>query len=229
MATITEYTLKMTEGSDVYTMRPMILSDKTFFLETMADFPYEVSGIDRERAFDKFIYMWVTSFQDFDFPIQKVTEKTITFIISKNDTPFCMTKTTYDYNCDGEKGECLYERDPVVAFHPSQRGKGLYRKYLDIGHYWTYEVVGVNYSTYETYDHVVQIKKIQKEKSWEYKETRSAGDQNRKHVFENTKEQYTQPSGYTFELSKETYDLTNARYATPAVQATYLAWDSNLT
>ena len=88
MATITEYTLKMTEGSDVYTMRPMILSDKTFFLETMADFPYEVSGIDRERAFDKFIYMWVTSFQDFDFPIQKVTEKTTTFIISKNDTPF---------------------------------------------------------------------------------------------------------------------------------------------
>ena len=29
MATITEHTIKMTEGSDVYIMRPMILSDKT--------------------------------------------------------------------------------------------------------------------------------------------------------------------------------------------------------
>ena len=66
MATVTEYTYKMTEGSDVYTRRPMIMSDKTFFLETMEDFPYEVSGIDRARAFDKFMYTWVKSFKDFE-------------------------------------------------------------------------------------------------------------------------------------------------------------------
>ena len=75
MGTVTEYTLKMTEGSDVYTMRPMILSDKTFFLETMADFPYEVSGIDRSRAFDKFIYMWVTSLTTLTFLYKKLQKK----------------------------------------------------------------------------------------------------------------------------------------------------------
>ena len=227
MATITEHTIKMTEGSDVYIMRPMILSDKTFFIETMADFPYEANGVDSSRTFDKYMYMWVTSFQDFDFPIQKGTFKVQTFILSKNNTPFCMTKFIYDYNC--YDGDSLYEKDPVVAFHPSQRGKGLYRKYLDICHYWTYVHVGIEYSIYETYDKVVQIKKIQKEKNWEYKETLPAGLQTTKHVFKNTKAQYSQPSGYTFEVTKATYDLTNERYATPSVQATYLSWDSGLT
>ena len=227
MATVTEYTYKMTEGSDVYIRRPMILSDKTFFLETMEDFPYEVSGIDRARAFDKFMYMWVTSFQDFELPVQPITEKTMTSITSKNGVPFAMSKVTYDYNCEGQ--DKLFERDAVVAFHPSQRGKGLYRKYLDIGHAWLYGIIGVEYSTYETYDHVIQVKKIQKEKNWEYLETREAGDQNRKHVFKNTKEQYSTPSQYTFELTKETYDLTNERYATPAIQTLYTSWDADLT
>ena len=152
MATITEHTIKMTEGSDVYIMRPMLLSDKTFFIETMADFPYEKTGVNSERTFDKYVYSWVMCFKDSDFPIAKGHEKVSTFIISKNDTPFCMTKLTYD-NFTGT----LYERDPVVAFHPSQRGKGLYRKYLDICHYWTYVQVGIEYSTYQTYDKVVQI------------------------------------------------------------------------
>ena len=223
MATITEHTIKMTEGSDVYIMRPMLLSDKTFFIETMADFPYEKTGVNSERTFDKYVYSWVMCFKDSDFPIAKGHEKVYTFIISKNDTPFCMTKLTYD-NFTGT----LYERDPVVAFHPSQRGKGLYRKYLDITHYWSYTQVGIEYSTYETYDKVVQIKKIQKEKGWEYKETLPAGLQNTKHIFKNTKAQYSQPSGYTFEVTKATYDLTNERYSTPAVQATYLTWDSGL-
>lgn len=227
MATITENTLTMTEGSDVYTMRPMLLSDKTFFTETMADFPYEASGVDTSRSFDKYMIMWVSCFQDSDYPIQKGTEKVSTSIILKNNVPFCMTKHTYDYNCH-EGNTVLFERDPVVAFHPSQRGKGLYRKYLDITHYWIYIFVGVEYSTYETYDKVVQIKKIQKEKNWQYLNTKSAGLQGTKHVFKNTKDQYSQPSGYTFKVTKATYDLTNERYATPAVQATYLAWDSGL-
>lgn len=227
MAIITEYTYKMTEGSDVYIWRPMILSDKTFFLETMEDFPYEVSGIDRARAFDKFIYTWVKSFRDFELPVQPSTEKTTSSIISKNGVPFAICKHTYDYNCTGQ--DKLFARASVVAFHPSQRGKGLYRKYLDILHAWLYGIISIEYRTYEVYDHVTPIKKIQKEKSWEYLETRSAGNQNRKHVFKNTKEQYSTPSQYTFELTKETYDLTNERYATPAVQATYLSWDSDLT
>jgi len=227
MAIITEYTYKMTEGSDVYIWRPMILSDKTFFLETMEDFPYEVSGIDRARAFDKFIYTWVKSFRDFELPVQPSTEKTTSSIISKNGVPFAICKHTYDYNCTGQ--DKLFARASVVAFHPSQRGKGLYRKYLDILHAWLYGIISIEYRTYEVYDHVTPIKKIQKEKSWEYLETRLAGNQNRKHVFKNTKEQYSTPSQYTFELTKETYDLTNERYATPAVQATYLSWDSDLT
>ena len=203
MATVTEYTYKMTEGSDVYIRRPMILSDKTFFLETMEDFPYEVSGIDRARAFDKFMYMWVTSFQDFELPVQPITEKTMTSITSKNGVPFAMSKVTYDYNCEGQ--DKLFERDAVVAFHPSQRGKGLYRKYLDIGHAWLYGIIGVEYSTYETYDHVIQVKKIQKEKNWEYLETREAGDQNKesspsnRQVDTETAEQIT-AAFYTFSI-----------------------------
>ena len=227
MALINEYSLKITEGSDTYTMRPMILSDREFFLETMEDFPFEAQGINTARSFDKYIYMWVTSFQDFELPVVKDTEKVCTFIFLKNDTPFCMAKLTYDYHCIGEETR-LFERDAVVCFHPSQRGKGLYRKYLDIRFYWTYMIIGASYSTYEVYDKVIQIKKIQKEKGWEYRETLPAGDQHTKHVFKNTKEQYSQPSQYTFELTKESYDLTNERYATPAVQATYLRWDSDL-
>ena len=39
MATITEHTLTMTEGSDVYTLRPLIMSDKTFFISCNTGFP----------------------------------------------------------------------------------------------------------------------------------------------------------------------------------------------
>jgi len=227
MATIAENTLTMAEGSDVYTMRPMILSDKTFFIESMADFPYEVSGVNSSRTFDKYMYMWVTSFQDFDLPVKKGTRKVSTFIILKNSVPFCMIKLTYDYNClEGETA--LFDRDSVTAFHPSQRGKGLYRKYLDIVHYWIFKVIGVEYSTYETFDKVVQILHIQKANNYDYIESKPAGLQGTKHIFKIPKAKYSEPSGYTFKVTKATYDLTNERYATPAVQATYLTWDSEL-
>ena len=71
MATVTENTLKMTEGSDVYILRPMILSDKTFFTETMAEFPYEAEGINPSRTFDKYMYQWAHDSQDSDLPVQK--------------------------------------------------------------------------------------------------------------------------------------------------------------
>jgi len=228
MATVTENTLKMTEGSDVYILRPMILSDKTFFTETMADFPYEAEGINPSRTFDKYMYQWAYDSQDSDLPVQKGTQKISVSIISKNDTPFCMVKNTFDYNCYNG-GTSLYSRDTVVCIHPSQRGKGLYRKYLDIVWYWAYKVVKAEYSTYKIYDAVTPIKKVAKEKGWEYLESLPAGLQNTTHSFKNKAEDYSQPSQYTFQLTKATYDLTNERYATPSIQATYLSWDHGLT
>ena len=225
MANITEYTITMKEGSDTYTLRPMILSDKTFFKECMADFPYEDSSVvNSDFTFQKYINQWVEDHEDLEYPISKGTEAIVSQIGYKNDTPIFMAHSIYDY-CTEEN---LFERDLVIAIHPDQRNKGLYKYYVDICQYYSYKLEGVDYITYETYDSVEKIKKYQKDKGWIYLRTDPAGAQGIKHIFKNTKEQYSQNSKYTFEVSKASYSKTDARYATDHIKATYIKWDDGL-
>ena len=223
MSTITEYTVTLTEGSDVYSLRHLIMSDKTFFISCMTGFPSESSSPNYEKTFARYINKWVEDHEDKVYPIASNSEVTVAQVGYKNATPIFISHSTNDKH-DGT----LFTRGILTAIHPDERNKGLYTYSKDIRQYYNYIVLGADYETYEVYDSVVQIKKHQQNKSYTYLETLPAGIQGFKHIFKNTKEQYSQDAKYTFGLSTATYDKTNERYATAYIQSTYLAWDSDL-
>lgn len=223
MANITEYTITMKENSDTYTMRPLILSDKTFFLECFKDFPTEDPTRNWELQFERWIEHWVESHEDMEYPISKGTDVAVAQVASKNGTPIFITYSLYDNHTD-----TLYEQDLRIAIHPDQRGKGLYKYYIALIHYYTYVHVKADYMTYETFDSVKKILKYQKDNNWEYLETKDAGIQGLKHIFKNTKEQYSQNSNYTFEVTTAKYPKTDARYATNYIKSLYIKWDDGL-
>jgi len=225
MANITEYTITMKEGSDTYTMRPLIMSDKTFYKECMADFPTQDTSRNWDKQFEICVNKWATSHEGLEYPISRGLEVTVAQVAYKNDTPIFFTFSIYDNH---SQEDTLYERDLVIAMHPDQRGKGLYKYYIALIHYYTYAHVKADYMTYDTFDSVKKILKYQKDNNWEYLRTEDAGVQGIKHIFKNTKEQYSQNSDYTFEVSKATYAKTDARYATNYFKSTYLTWDDGL-
>ena len=90
MANITEYTITMKEGSDTYIMRPLILSDKTFFLECFKDFPTEDPNRNWELQFERWIEHWVESHEDFEYPLPEGKEVAVAQVASKNGTPFLL-------------------------------------------------------------------------------------------------------------------------------------------
>jgi len=224
MANITEYTIILKEGSDTYTMRPMILSDKTFYKECMADFPTQDLLRNWDVKFERCINQWVTSHEDFEYPIPEGREVTVAQVASKNGTPIFFTYSNYKNK--GKDEFC--ESNLVVSIHPDQRSKGFYKYYIALIHYYTYVHVKADYMTYDTFDSVKKILKYQKDNNWEYLRTEDAGIQGLKHIFKNTKAQYSQNSDYTFEVSKATYAKTDARYATNYIKSTYLTWDEGL-
>jgi|TARA_R110002110_G_scaffold129401_2_gene309545 hypothetical protein len=225
MANITEYTITMKEGLDTYTMRPLILSDKTFFLECFKDFPTEAPTRNWDIQFERWIEHWVEGHEDMEYPIAEGRQVAVAQVASKNDTPIFITYSLYDTNT---YKDIIEERDLRIAIHPDQRGKGLYKYYIALIHYYTYVHVKADYMTYDTFDSVKKILKYQKDNNWEYLETKNAGIQGIKHTFKNTKEQYSQNSDYTFSVSKVTHPLTDARYATNYIKSTYIKWDDGL-
>ena len=64
MAKVPEYHTTIKYNGDTYYARPLIMTDKAFFLATWADFPTERPNASAERLFERRINMWLTHVTD---------------------------------------------------------------------------------------------------------------------------------------------------------------------
>ena len=246
MAKVPEYHTTIEYNGDTYYVRPLIMSDKAFFVETWADFPTESQTPNPERTFEKRINMWLTQLTNANkgyLPMVKGGNWHPNNIFYKNDTAFGIQYADLIW-----EGEEVISKNSTVAIHPAFRGQGLTTVINGHGQYWTYsdEAKLPASKTYYEMGHAnILGRQHQKDKGYTHIRSRAANTfkaPNTSPVVHEFSHAKTQRQDYlpgaTYEVTLHEYDFTNDRYGTEYVTSgqrdrdiagsVVAPWDHNL-
>ena len=242
---VPEYHTTMQYENDTYYMRPFIMSDKDFFLETWADFPTEAVNPNPERLFEKRINMFL-SYIDYPskgyLPAPEGYSVHPSHIFSKNGSPFGIDYSDVIWE-DGE----MIVKNKTVAIHPSFRGQGLRTKMEAFGKFWAYSseaklpIKRVEYEVGHSDTSSLQWQKDKEQATFlESRPGNTFGASNNSisfHKFYTTQNKHYNDDapGATFEISLHEYNLTDDRYKTEYVTSgefdlnrNTIEWDKDL-
>ena len=233
MAKVPEYHTTIKYNGYTYYIRPFRMSDKAFFVETMADFPTEAIAVDYAYVFEKRINMWLSHLETPNkgyLPMVKGHNNFPNNVLHKNETPVGIQY------CDmfWEEDEAIVQNH-TIAIHPSFRGQGL-RKILDAnGQFWTYSDnanLPVKRVEFEIPHNDTSALQWQKDNGSTHTSSRPAntfGATNNSvlsHSFYHTPAQrFDFAPGATFEVTLHEFDFTNDRYGTEYVTSGQRALD----
>ena len=245
MAKVPEYHTTIKYNGDTYYARPLIMSDKAFFLATWADFPTERPNASAERLFERRINMWLTHLTDTNkgyLPMVKGANWHPSGIFYKNDTAFGIQYADIIW----EDGEAV-SKGSTMAIHPDFRGQGLTAVINAHGQYWTYsdEARLPGSKTYYEMGHINTAgRQHQKDKGYTHIRSRTANTFNAPntspvvHEFSHvTTQRQDYLPGATYEVTLHEHDFTNDRYGTEYVTSgqreqdisgSIASWDHNL-
>ena len=232
---VPEYHTTMKYEGNTYYVRPFIMSDKDFFLETWADFPTEAVNSNPGRLFEKRINMWLTRLDRPNkgyFPLDIGYPDHINTIYSKNGSP-----------CAIQYGDLVWEENQLIsknyaiAVHPSFRGQGMQSIVSSVDQFWTATDVAqlpVNRAEFEIYHNNTSSLQVQKDReNHTHIESRSANTFEAAnnsilvHKFNVTPSGQVDAIGATFEVTLHEYEFTNDRYGTEYVTSGQFDLDRN--
>lgn len=222
---VPEYHTTVTYKDDTYYVRPFIMSDKDFFIETWADFPTEAINSNAGALFEKRINMWLTHLNSPNkgyLPLVEGYTIHSNTIYSKNGSPCAIQ---YGDLCWEEEG--LVSKNYAVAVHPSFRGQGLIQVINSVDQFWTSTDTAqmpVTRSEFEIYHNNTPALQVAKDRdNHTHTESRPAntfGAVNTSvliHKFDVSPPGQIDAPEATFEVTLHEYEFTNDRYGTEFV------------
>lgn len=241
---VPEYHTTIKYEDNTYYVRPFIISDKDFFLETWADFPTEVINPNPERLFEKRINMWLTRLNSPNkgyLPIVEGVPNHTNAIYFKNGSPCAIQYADLVWEEEG-----LVSKNYAVAVHPSFRGQGLMHIINSVDQYWCAtdtSQLPVKRTEFEIYHNNTRALQVAKDREHTHTGSRRAntfGAVNTSvlmHKFDVSPPGQIDAPEAIFEVNLHEYEFTNDRYGTEYVTSgrralkisrTTQQWDHNL-
>lgn len=232
---VPEYHTTIEYNSDTYYIRNLWISDKTFYLECMADFPSESFGRDYLKYFEIMINRKLSHLMHKNkgyFPLDEDRESFPNAIFLKNNVPFGTMLGVYAW----EEEERVLKHSEI-AIHPSFRNQGLANIIAGYGQYWSYSSeakLPISKNRYELNHGNIKGRQNAKNRNHNYVSSRPAnvfGTKNTSpviHTFYTTKDGYHDYTpGANYSVTLQEYDLTDDKYKTEHVLSGQMEADIN--
>ena len=224
---VPEYHTTIQYEEDTYYIRNLWMSDKSFFLECMANFPSESRDRNYSKYFEIIINRRLSHLMHKNkgyFPLDEDRNFFPNAIFLKNNTPFAINHQTI------VEGKVT---DPTIAIHPDFRNQGLVKIIAGYYQYWkSQEKLNFTELEYSINHDQVQLRQNAKNRGHAHEGSRSAivydvsNNSPVIHTF-SSKITHDYTSGANYSIALQEYNLTDDRYKTEHVLSGQMEADIN--